>query len=612
MSQQFEHLTRRDADAQSISRQGDKETGRRRNNAQSPISNRQFSPSFNRSVQLALLATIVLAFFLTACDAQPNVSARREAQVAVTLLQGEADRRLAAYAATYPLAPRPAGDLQAVAEAYMRRYQPGPEPRIFESSAIYDRKGRLLDEVFDEGRRIWMPLAQISPALVQAVIATEDATFYTNPGVDARRVVAAIVRNLGDAGQLSGASTITMQLARNLFLPPAERFAPTLDRKITEVLLAQELTELFSKDEILELYLNLAYFGHLAYGPEAAARTYFGKSALALAPAEATLLAGLPQQPANLDPFRNFEGARRRQRIVLDLMVRHGALNAATADRIFAEPIMLAPDPDLRPVQAPHFLQYLLAYVAAHPEVPDLGRAGVNLYTTLDLDLQNVAQRIVSEQVAALEPRFDLSNAALVALKPGSAEVLAMVGSADFADAAIDGQVNVVLRQRQPGSALKPLIYAAAFDANLVSPATLLWDLSVTYPVTGAQPYTPRNYDSKLRGPVTVRMALANSLNVPSVKLMEGLGLPRFVAAANRMGVASLSEEDITRAGLAMTLGGSEVTLFELAAAYHAFANQGVYVAPAPILRMTDTRGARCRCRRRCVARPSRPPPPIS
>jgi penicillin-binding protein 1C len=583
MSEQFEQPTRFEAYAQSSSRQGDK--------TQSPLCNRQFFRSLNRSAQFARLATIVLAFFLTACDAQPTVSARREAQVAATLLQGEAEQRIAAYQAAYQLAPRPAGDLQTVAETYMRRYQPGPEPRVFASSYVYDRKGRLLDEIFDEGRRIWIPLSQISPSLVQAVVATEDASFYTNPGVDTRRVVAAMARNLGNPEQLSGASTLTMQLARALFLPPDVRFAPTLDRKITEVLMAQELTALFSKDEILEMYLNLAYFGHLAYGPEAAARTYFGKSALALSMAEATLLAGLPQQPANLDPFLNFDAARRRQRIVLDLMVRHGALNVATADLIFAEPIRLAPDPDHRAVQAPHFLQYLRTYLARHPDLPPLGRTGANIYTTLDLDLQTLAQQIVSEQVAALRPRFALSNAALVALKPGSAEVLVMVGSADFANDAIDGQVNVVLRQRQPGSALKPMLYAAAFDANLISPATVLWDLSVTYPITGSQPYTPRNYDSKLRGPVTVRMALANSLNVPTVKLMEGLGLPRFVETANRMGIASLDEDDIARAGLAMTLGGSEVTLFELASAYHTIANQGAYVEPTPILRMTDSRG---------------------
>lgn len=544
-------------------------------------------PSHPLVAPLLMLA----AFMLAACDAQPTVSLRRDAQVAMALVQVEVNRRLEAYRARYQLAPQPEGDLRTVAETYMRRYQPGPEPRIFESSVLYDRKGRVLAEIFDEGRRVWTPLSQISPTLIQAIIATEDATFYTNRGVDRRRAVAALIQNLADPEQLSGASTITMQLARNLFMPPAERFQPTLERKINEVLLAQELTELFTKDEILEMYLNLVYFGHRAYGPEAAARTYFGKSALALSMAEATLLAGLPQQPARLDPFLNFEAAKRRQRIVLDLMVRHGYLNAATADRIFAEPITLAEDPDRRPTQAPHFVQYVRESLARYPELGNLGRVGLNIYTTLDLDMHNLAQQIVSEQVRALRPRFNLNNAALVALKPGTAEILVMVGSADFNDARIGGQVNVVLRERQPGSAIKPVLYVAAFDANLISPATVLWDLSVTYPVVGARPYTPRNYDGRLRGPVTARMALAGSLNVPAVKLMEGVGLERFVDVANRMGVRSLSEDDIRRAGLAMTLGGSEVTLFDLVVSYHTIANQGLYVEPTAILRITDARG---------------------
>jgi penicillin-binding protein 1C len=540
---------------------------------------------------LPALLFALAAFMVVGCDAQPTASLRRDAQVASTIIQREAARRIAAYEATYQLTPRPGGDLQSVAEHYMRRYQPGPEPRVFESSVVYDRKGRVLAELFDEGRRVWTPISQMSPHLVQAVIATEDASFYTNPGVDRRRIIAAVVRNLADPTQLSGASTITMQLARNLFMPPVERFSPTLERKINELLLAQELTRLFSKDEIMELYLNLAYFGHRAYGAEAAARTYFGKSALALSPAEATLLAGLPQQPANLDPFFNFEGARQRQRTVLDLMVRHGQLDTAGADELFAEPLVLADDPDRRPVQAPHFVQYLRTYLAQQPDLPNPGRMGLNIYTTLDLDMQQLAQQIVTAQVNALRPRYDLTNAALVALKPGTAEIMVMVGSAGFDDPRIGGQVNVVLRQRQPGSALKPVIYATAFDANIISPATLFWDLAVTYPVTGSLPYTPRNYDNRLRGPVTARMALASSLNVPAVKLMEGIGLQRFVDTANAMGVGSLSDEDIRSAGLAMTLGGSEVTLFDLASAYHTLANHGLFVEPTPILRINDARG---------------------
>ncbi|MCB0051319.1 MAG: transglycosylase domain-containing protein, partial [Caldilinea sp.] len=348
-----------------------------------------------RGARLAAMVAIlgVLLLTLAGCTAQEQAALRRDTTVATTIAQSEFERRVAAYAATYQLAPRPPGDLQAVAESYMRRYQPGPEPRVFESSYVYDRKGRLLAELFDEGRRIWVPLSSMSPDLVRAIVATEDASFYTNAGVDRRRIAGALLRNLANPDQLSGASTITMQLARNLFMPPAERFAPTLDRKINEVLLAQELTELFTKDEILELYLNLAYFGHLAYGPEAAARTYFRKSAIALTTAEATLLAGLPQQPANLDPFINLDGAKARQRIVLDLMVRRGLLDAAEAERIFAEPIVLAADPNRQPALAPHFLQYLRGYVAGLPDAPVLGRDGLLLYTTLDLDMQTLGEQ---------------------------------------------------------------------------------------------------------------------------------------------------------------------------------------------------------------------------
>ncbi len=454
--------------------------------------------SGGRRARLAVMAAgiAVLLLALAGCSAQEQAALRRDTTVATTVVQSEIERRVAAYTATYQLAPRPPGDLQAVAEAYLRRYQPGAEPRVFESSYVYDRKGRLLAELFDEGRRIWVPLSSISPDLVRAIVATEDATFYTNSGVDRRRVVGALLRNLGNPNQLSGASTITMQLARNLFMPPAERFAPTLDRKVNEVLLAQELTELFTKDEILELYLNLAYFGHLAYGPEAAARTYFGKSAIALTTAEATLLAGLPQQPANLDPFINFDGAKARQRIVLDLMVRRDLLAAAEAERIFAEPIILAADPNRQPALAHHFLQYLREYVAGLPDAPVLGRDGLLLHTTLDLEMQTLGQQIVREQIDAVGQRFAMSNAALVALKPGTAEILTMVGSADFDNVAIGGQVNVVLRERQPGSALKPVLYAAAFDAGIISPATLLWDLPTKYRPGGPLParaYHPRN-----------------------------------------------------------------------------------------------------------------------
>ena len=256
---------------------------------------------------------------------------------------------------------RPAGqDTMNAVEAYMRTYQPGPEPRLFQTTRIYDRNGLLIAELMDEGRRTWIPLDQVSPHLIQATIATEDASFYTNSGIDTKRIVGALLRNIQSGTVVSGASTITMQLARNLFMGPDQRYDQTVDRKLSEAGIAQDLTALYSKDEILEMYLNLLNYGQLAYGPQAAAQVYFGKPAAELTLAEATLLAGLPQQPANLNPYLDFEAAKNRQRIVLDLMVRHGYLNEAEADAVHAEPLVLAGDPGMAPNLAPHFVQYVI------------------------------------------------------------------------------------------------------------------------------------------------------------------------------------------------------------------------------------------------------------
>jgi membrane peptidoglycan carboxypeptidase len=394
-----------------------------------------------------------------------------------------------------------------------------------------------------------------------------------------------------------------MQLARMLFLTPDERFNRTLDRKISEALLALELTELYTKDEILELYLNLAYFGHLAYGPEAAAQTYFGKPAARLTLAEASLLAGLPQQPALLDPFFDMEAARARQQIVLSLMVRRGYITQFEADLAFSEPITLAPDPNDRPMLAPHFIQYLSEYLARSPQQYNLGRAGLTVQTTLDLDMQNLAQQIVRENVDALRGSYNLNNAALLALKPGTSEILAMVGSADYNNDAIGGQVNVTLRLRQPGSTIKPVVYATALEKGLISPATLLWDLPVRYPTAvPGRDYRPNNYDERFRGPVTVRTALANSLNVPTVKLFDGIEPSEFITTANNMGVSSFDAARMESYGLSTALGGTEVSLYDLTAAYHTLANGGRFVEPTPIRQITTSDGQRIQ-----IA-PQRPP----
>ncbi len=545
------------------------------------------------SVYRLLVLMIGLSLLLSSCGG-PNTPAPQLRAVPGAVAESAVTFYLNKYAAEFQLGPRVEGGTLAIADRYLQRYQPGPEPRAFQSSVVYDRNNRVIAELFDEGRRTWIPLSRTSPYLLDAVVATEDGSFFQNGGIEPRRLVGAIVQSTQGDGAMSGASTITMQLARMMFLPPSERFSRSLERKISEVLLAQDLTKLYSKDEILELYLNMAYFGHLAYGPEAAARTYFGKTASTLTLAEASLLAGLPQQPALLDPFLNLEGAKERQRIVLDLMARRGYISQFEADAAFAQPITLTDDPNNRPQLAPHFLQYLIQYIDRSPQGYNLLRSGLTVNTTLDLDMQNLAQQIVRENVDALRPNYNLNNAALIALKPGTAEILVMVGSADYTNDAIGGQVNVTLRLRQPGSAIKPIVYATAFEKGLISPATLLWDLPVKYPTAvPGQNYRPENYDKRFRGPITVRTALANSLNVPTVKLFDGIEPAEFVATANKLGISNFDPAKLESYGLSTALGGTEVSLYDLTAAYQALANGGRFVEPTPVRQVMTSDGVR-------------------
>lgn len=488
------------------------------------------------------------------------------------------------------IGPRPALELSAVVEAYLQQYQPGPLPRLFQTTYLYDRTGEPLAELFGEGRRTWIKLDRVSPFLIDATIATEDATFFTNPGVDPARIAGAALQNLEEGGVVSGASTITMQLARNLFLGYDERYDQNFDRKILEAGLASELTNAYSKQEVLEMYLNLLNYGHLTYGPEAAAQTYFGKPAADLNLAEATLLAGIPQQPANLDLFVNFEGAKSRQRIVLSLMVRHGFLSEDEANGVFAQAVVLNPASEGQGTRAPHFVNYVLGELESRLGSEYVRRAGLHIYTTLDLALQTVAQEVVSSKAAELKERYDNNNAALVALKPGTNDIVAMVGSIDFFDRSIGGQVNVAISLRQPGSSIKPILYATALSDNTISPATVIWDTPVTYTISAGQSYRPLNYDRKMHGPVTVRAALANSYNIPAVKLLDGVGVARMLESAQAMGVHSLSRGPQWY-GLSLTLGGGEVTLLDLATAYHTIANSGRYLPPRYILAISDGTG---------------------
>lgn len=512
----------------------------------------------------------------------------------------------------------------------------------FASTLIYDRDGNILNEVGDPnyGRRTAVPIGRISPYLRDATLATEDPNFYQHPGVDpvglARALYYAIrERDLGGPG----GSTITQQLVKLTFLSP-ER---TLSRKVKEAILAAEITRRYPKDTILQIYLNEINYGNLAYGIEAAAETYFGISSADLTLAQAAMLAGLPQAPAYYDPYtKMWEGdgqpgaVKRRQGEVLRLMVARGYITSAQADAAWAEPLVLQPLQQVYDSRYPHFVLYARGQVeqVVGPELASKG--GLRIYTTLDARLQAAAEEVVKKQVAALAVQNG-NNGAVVAVRPGTGEVLALVGSADFNDVQISGQINMALAPRQPGSALKPFVYLATFEmpaavdtapsavaaaqsARVASelsstlgtpaaaaaqvsaieppgywaPATAIMDIRTEFPDgAGKPPYVPYNYggneqDVKEHGLVSVRTALANSYNIPAVKALEHVGLDGLKDVMQRAGITTLTRSDY---GLSLALGGGEVTLLELTGAYATLANGGVRVPLSPIACVLDAQG---------------------
>lgn len=474
------------------------------------------------------------------------------------------------------------------------------------SSKIYDRHGRLLFEMPPPhtGRHTPVPLEEMPLALRQALVATEDASFYQNPGVDGWAIVRAVWINLRGGEILSGGSTLTQQLARNLLLSPEERYERTLTRKLREAVLAWRMARHYSKDEILALYLNEIYFGNMAYGVEAAAQAYFGKRVRDLDLAECALLAGLPQSPAYYNPLENLEAARERQGVVLDLMVKQGYVTAAQADLAHREKLYFASAPF--DIHAPHFVMYVRAQLEQELGLDRLEQGGLEIYTTLDLDLNETARDVVRRRLAGLaecrgvnglasDPAncppggHNVRNAALVALDPESGEILAMVGSPDYFSARIDGAVNGTTALRQPGSSIKPLTYAAAFGRGDLTPATMMLDVRTAFVTKEGASYVPLNYDLQFRGPVRLREALASSYNVIAVKVLDTVGVEALAGLARRLGITTFDDPD--RLGLALTLGGGEVRLLEQAAAFAALANGGRPVQPVAIRRVVDAGG---------------------
>jgi penicillin-binding protein 1C len=486
----------------------------------------------------------------------------------------------------------------------------------FETTRIFDRDGNLLYEILDPntGRRTYTPLSKISPYLVAAVVATEDKNYYSHPGFDATAIGRAFFQNYSSGETVSGASTITQQLARMLLLDPQERNQQNYLRKVREALLAVELTRRYSKDTILEMYLNENYFGNLAYGIEAASETYFHTSADKLTLPQASFLAGLLQAPSVYDVFTNRDATLDRQRQVLVLMLQASQEQNCIYVSNNNSPVCVTPEdagnawteiqsttftPPSVNIRYPHWVDYIRSLLEAAYDPQTIYHSGFQVYTTIDPRLQDIAQEIVARQVGGLADKH-VTDGALVAIRPSTGEILAMVGSPNY-NGLPDGQVNMAVRPRQPGSSIKPLTYTAAFEKGW-TPATLIWDVPSTFTPSGDPndrntPYSPVNYDGKFHGAMTVRTALSNSFNIPAVKTLQFVGIydnpltpssEGLIAFARRMGITTFDRTDY---GLALTLGGGEVTPLEMASAYSVFANNGLRMPTVAITKITTYDG---------------------
>ncbi len=486
--------------------------------------------------------------------------------------------------------------------------------RDFETTRIYDRSGQyVLYEVIDPnaGDRTWVRLEALPDYVSCATVAIEDRTFWENPGINPRGLLRALVSNL-EGNPVQGGSSITQQVIKNTVIPEEERYQQTYTRKVKEILLALELTRRYSKAQILEWYLNTNFYGNLAYGIDAAARVYFGKSASDLTLNEAATLAAIPQYPL-LNPFDAPDEARQRRDLVLDAMVLQGCVTREAAEAARAEPWQLATRRVRFDIQAPHFALAVRQQLEAMygPEV--VAGGGLRVYTTLDLAAQQQAECVTraylrilkgeapAEVIAAAQAQgcsaagflpdvpesmqgkdLQVNNAAIVVINPSTGEVVALVGSANYWDTSINGHFNVAIDgRRQPGSSFKPFTYVT-FLAQGGNAAHVFYDVRRAFTQPNGAPYVPENFDRRYNGPVTLRQALARSLNIPAVEAMSIAGVGNVLRTAHRMGINTL-DEGLDYYGLSLTLGGGEVSLLDMTYAYSVFANQGLMIGqPVP------------------------------
>jgi penicillin-binding protein 1A len=456
-------------------------------------------------------------------------------------------------------------------------------------SRVFTDDDEFLTE-FQAEKRIFVPLQQIPPGLRNAIIAVEDARFYSHFGVDVRGILRAAYANFRRGRVVEGGSTITQQLAKVLFLTPDRSFS----RKVKEALLALELEKRYSKDRLLELYLNQIYMGHGAYGVEAASRMYFGKSVQDLTLPEAAMLAALPRSPGNYSPFERPELAQRRRAIVVGRLLEQGYITETDAKAANRAPLGLIPT-ERRRGSGQYFLEYLQQSLEAKYGSDVLYKSGLAIYTTLDAGLQRAAEQALRDGLQALStrqaarsqprgagpPALVTPEGAVVVMEAQTGYVKALIGGADFARTEFNRALHA---HRQPGSAFKPFVYLAALEAGR-APTETLDDSPIRY-VSAGKVWAPENYDGKFRGSVTIQQALEESINIPTIRLLEQIGVTPVIEAARRAGIQSPLPHDLT-----LALGSGDVTLLELTAAYGTFANQGVRMEPLMVRYVTDAQG---------------------
>lgn len=450
-----------------------------------------------------------------------------------------------------------------------------------ESTKIYDRTGKILLYQVGEERRTVVKLDQLPNHVKQATLAAEDADFYKHPGIDITSILRAAWTDVTQQTTVGG-STITQQFVKNALLTREKTFS----RKFRELLLSFWLELKYSKDQIFAFYINQIPYGGNAYGIQQASTTYFGKSVGDLTAAEAAVLAALPQRPSYLSPYgEHVDELMARKDWVLDQMVEAKFITKEKADEAKGQAIAFAPANNS--FIAPHFVIYVKEYLEQKYGSELLEKGGLEVITSLDVRIQQEAEAAVAETVAKNEKRYNAGNAALVALDPKTGQILSMVGSRDWFDDTHDGKVNVTLRLRQPGSSFKPYAYARLFQDGF-GPESLVFDLQTTFRTRAGQAYTPRNYDGRFHGLLTIRQALAGSRNVAAVKALHLTGINNVIELVRQMGITTI---DPSRVDLALVLGGSEVRLLDHTAAYAVFANDGEYNQPQAILRVKKSDG---------------------